>query len=138
MKTFTYVLVAIVVLVGAWYIAQAVLPENENSQEQAAETLDPAHISSQVEAGEAVLLDVRTTEELAESGFARGAVHHDVALLRDGELPDISTDKHLYIYCKAGGRAEEAAQILEENGYSTESIGGLTDWEAAGGEVVAQ
>lgn len=138
MNTFTSVLIALVVLAGAWYIAQAVFLGDNNSEGQMTDTLDTAQISSQVEAGDAVLLDVRTTEELAETGYARGAIHHDVALLRDSELPDISTDKKLYVYCRSGVRAEDAVEILEENGYTAENIGGLTDWESAGGEVVTQ
>ncbi len=89
-----------------------------------------------VNSGEVALLDVRTNEEWA-TGYAKGAMHFDLARLQAGELPDIAKDKSIYVYCAAGGRAEKAKVILEKAGYTNViNIGGLGDWQDAGGEVV--
>jgi rhodanese-related sulfurtransferase len=90
-----------------------------------------------VNSGEVALIDVRTSEEWAR-GYAKGAMHFDLARLQAGELPDIAKDKSIYVYCAAGGRAEKAKVILEKAGYTNViSIGGLGDWQDAGGEVVS-
>ncbi len=92
----------------------------------------PAAVSA-VAAGDASLLDVRTDEEWS-AGHAKGAEHFDLARLQAGELPDIAQDRTIYVYCKAGGRAEQAKEILTSHGFThVVNIGGLSDWEAAGG-----
>ncbi len=83
----------------------------------------------------AVVLDVRTDQEWQE-GHAAGATHFELARLQAGELPDIPKDQTIYVYCKSGGRAGQAKAILEQNGFTNVvNIGGLTDWEAAGGPL---
>jgi rhodanese-related sulfurtransferase len=42
----------------------------------------------------------------------------------------------VYTYCKAGGRAGRAKDILNSEGYTAQNLGGLSDWEKLGGEVV--
>ncbi len=89
-----------------------------------------------VSSGEVALLDVRTDNEWA-TGYAKGAMHFDLARLQAGELPGIAKDKPIYVYCAAGARAEKARVILESAGYTNViNIGGLGDWQDAGGEVV--
>lgn len=89
-----------------------------------------------VEAGDATLLDVRRDDEW-EEGHAKGAVHWELVRLEDGEMPDIPKDKPVYVYCGAGGRAGQAKEILEQNGWTeVVNMGGLKDWEAAAGEVL--
>jgi len=98
--------------------------------------LNPIKITHEIEQGEAVLLDVRTPEELIEEGKAINAFHFDVARLKSGELPDISKDKTIYTYCRSGARADDAKKILESNGFSSViNIGGLRDWLSAGGKI---
>lgn len=83
----------------------------------------------------AVIVDVRRDDEW-EAGHADRAIHWELARLEDGELPDIEKDANVYTYCAAGGRAGKAAEILRENGWvHVQNAGGLSDWEAAGGEV---
>lgn len=94
-------------------------------------------ISREVASGRAVLLDVRTAQELAIDGYAEGSTHFDLARLQNGELPQLARDTKMYVYCKAGARAGTAKGILESSGFTdVTNIGGLVDWEAAGGSVV--
>ncbi len=90
-----------------------------------------------VRAGGVALLDVRRDDEWA-AGHAPQAVHWELARLERGEFPDIPKDMPVYVYCAAGGRAGKAKDILTANGWtSVMNIGGLKDWQAAGGEVTS-
>ena len=84
---------------------------------------------------DAVLLDVRTDEEFA-AGHAPGAVHLPLARIEAGERPDVAKDRAIYVYCRTGRRAAVALEILREDGFrDLTNIGGLGDWERAGGDV---
>ncbi|MCC6934441.1 MAG: rhodanese-like domain-containing protein [Candidatus Yanofskybacteria bacterium] len=86
-------------------------------------------------AGKSVVLDVRRDDEWA-AGHAEGALHWELARLEGGEMPDVPKDATVYTYCAAGGRAGKAAEILAAHGWErVASIGGLKDWEEAGGAV---
>lgn len=133
------VVILIVIAVAVVFIGYQYYPSVDDSieVEDVVVAIDVSKIGSEVSSGESFLFDVRTTEEIAETGIAQGAVHFDVARLEAGELPDISKDARVYTYCKAGARAEKAKVILGENGYTdVVNIGSLTDWINAGGEVV--
>jgi len=98
-------------------------------------TNEVENIAKMIEAGEAVLLDVRGEAEYA-GGHAMSAEHFDVGRLGAGELPVIPKQMPIYVYCRSGGRAGMAKGFLEEAGFSqVQSIGGLTDWVAGGGSV---
>jgi len=89
----------------------------------------------EVDADIAVLLDVRNDDEWA-AGHAKGAVHWELVRLQAGELPDIPKDGRVYVHCAAGGRAQKAKEILLDNDWTdVTNIGGLEDWENAGGEL---
>jgi len=70
----------------------------------------------QTESSTLIVLDVRRPDEFA-AGHVPGArnVPHDQVADRLDELP---TDKDLVIYCRSGGRATYAAQVLAANGYT--------------------
>lgn len=84
-----------------------------------------------------IILDVRHDDEWAVEHADR-AVHFDVARMENGEMPNISRRSFVYVYCFNGDRAERATEILYENGWEhVTNIGGLSDWEAAGGGMVS-
>lgn len=90
-----------------------------------------------VDAGDATLIDVRTQEEWDE-GHAPQAQRFELARLEAGELPDVPKDAKIYVYCRTGNRAGTAVTILEQAGYTdVTNIGGLDDWQAAGGDVTS-
>lgn len=91
-----------------------------------------------VGAGDATLVDVRTQEEW-DAGHAVPATWFPLTRLEEGELPDdLAKDEPIYVYCRTGNRAGQAAEILREAGYTdVTNIGGLADWQAAGGPVSA-
>lgn len=124
MNKFTYLIIIIIIIVLGWWLLSD-------------RGIDVAAINQAITDGEAVLLDVRTTAERASDGYAAGSTHFDLARLQAGEFPDVDKDMMIYTYCKGGTRAGEAKTILEDNGFTNvKNIGGLSDWEAAGGTVV--
>ena len=89
-----------------------------------------------VDAGEAVLIDVRSTDEYAAE-HAAGARHIDVERLAAGYDPSLPKDTQIYLYCRSGGRASHAESILEDMGYqNVANLGGLCSWAQAGGKTV--
>ncbi|HTY40013.1 MAG TPA: rhodanese-like domain-containing protein [Candidatus Paceibacterota bacterium] len=84
---------------------------------------------------EAILIDVRTEEEWDE-GHAQIALHIDVDDIENGMRPDVAKEMPIYLYSKAGQRAEHAKEILIDDGYvNVNNLGGLQDWIAIGGAV---
>lgn len=68
--------------------------------------------------GSALLVDVRTQEEIAE-GYLNGALHipyqNIVPALAKLTLPK---DADIVLYCRSGNRAGKAAEALRKAGYS--------------------
>lgn len=80
----------------------------------------------------AVALDVRSPEEVAE-GRLEGAVciPHDQIAARIEELKQYQ-DQPLVVFCKVGGRADRALQVLKTHGFSKVfNAGGLNDMKQA-------
>lgn len=90
-----------------------------------------------------VLLDVREVAEAKASGIAKGARLIPLSLLglkADPKHPDCELPHGLPIavYCASGGRSGMAADALTRLGYGpVYNLGGLRDWAAGGGQVVA-
>jgi rhodanese-related sulfurtransferase len=78
-----------------------------------------------------VVVDVRKTAEIVESGAIPAAVHIPVDEIagRIGELPK---DREIVFYCGGGGRASRAAQAAWDAGYRAVSFCGLRDWKKRG------
>lgn len=110
---------------------------------KSAPRLTAAEAVSRVRAGNLTLIDVRDPGELAATGRAEGALHVPLAVLRmkcdpasPECLPELSTGKPIAVYCASGGRSQMAAQVLTSLGYrEVHNIGGLFDWQSAGGAV---
>ncbi|PJE51276.1 MAG: hypothetical protein COV29_00775 [Candidatus Yanofskybacteria bacterium CG10_big_fil_rev_8_21_14_0_10_36_16] len=141
MKKTLILIIILAVSVTAYFVYKnSNKQENEQRNSNGIVVLDENtinQINKEVGEGNAVLLDVRTPAELKEDGYAKNSTHFELAKLEEGKFPYIPTDMKVYIYCKSGARAGKAKTILEENGFTdVTNIGGLSDWEKAGGEVV--
>lgn len=84
----------------------------------------------------AVILDVRTEDEWND-GIIPNAINIDIY---KGQgfiyaVEELDKSKNYYVYCKAGGRSEQACNIMNqlgiENTYNL--LGGMMQWK---GEVV--
>lgn len=89
----------------------------------------------EVENGQAILIDVRRTEEWV-AGHAKQAVHFDSdKIFTLGELPDVANDQKIYLYCRSGGRAGRVKLVMKNFGFTNvHNLGGLSDWYRAGGK----
>jgi phage shock protein E len=85
-----------------------------------------------------LILDVRTVREFSE-GHVPGAANIPVDQVM-GHANELKKFKNIYIYCKAGMRAEMACEILSSMGLQNLSCvadGGFPDWAQAGFEIEA-
>jgi len=86
----------------------------------------------------AVILDVRTEEEVAE-GIIPNAIHIDIYKGQEfiEEIEELDKSKNYYVYCRSGNRSGKACQIMEELGFeNTYNLeGGMLEWA---GDVVAK
>jgi rhodanese-related sulfurtransferase len=92
--------------------------------------------SSKLEAdNNAVILDVRTPEEVAE-GIIPNAIHIDIFKGQGfiDEVQQLDKTKTYFVYCKAGGRSGQACSVMNQLGFkkSYNLLGGFSEWQ---GEV---
>lgn len=80
----------------------------------------------------AVILDVRTAEEW-EDGIIPNA--HMIDIYKGQEfitdVDQLDKTKNYYVYCKAGGRSQQACQIMNQMGFANtyNLIGGMMQWQ---------
>lgn len=92
--------------------------------------MDLAQIQSDLAKG-GLLIDVRSPEEYAE-GHVKNALLIPHTQIFSAKLPE-EKSMPIYLYCKMGPRAEFAAGVLKERGYTkVTNLGGLDDMEALG------
>lgn len=91
------------------------------------------HQARQAQKDGATLVDVRELDEW-QAGHAADAVLHPVTEIAGDPDIGLSADTPIVTYCKAGARAERAAEILKASGYEDvrAMAGGFEDWRAAG------
>lgn len=89
-----------------------------------------------VATSEAIVLDVRTEEEL-ESGYIPNAINIDIRMGAGfiDELNKLDKTAPYYVYCRSGARSAQAVQIMQDMGFvfSYNLLGGILAWE---GEVM--
>lgn len=87
---------------------------------------------SQLEADtNAVILDVRTEDEWNE-GFIENAINIDIYKGQGFiyEVEELDKSKNFYVYCKAGGRSQQACDIMNQLGFENtyNLVGGFSQW----------
>ncbi len=107
-------------------------------------TLPVDEARARVEAGQALLVDIRDPRELAREGRIPGAFHAPRGMLEfwvDPESPyhkpALATDRTLVLFCAAAARSALAADTLLAMGLENvaELDGGFTAWRDAGAPV---
>ena len=95
--------------------------------------VDPATARKWAAEGEAVLVDVREHQELAQARVD-GAVHVPLSAFDPAQLPTES-GKKIVILCAHGNRSQQVGQYLVDQGILAEAYsptGGLAAWMEAG------
>ena len=93
------------------------------------ETISPEKGKLLLDAGKAVLVDVRTKEEFEEERIP-GAINLPNEEIGD-EAPALLPDKDatILLYCRSGNRTKDAGRKLQDLGYTNVlDMGGIVDW----------
>jgi len=76
----------------------------------------------------AILLDVRTSEEYRE-GHIPGSKNLDVSSIRSAGSVIRDKQAPLFVYCYSGSRSARAVSALKSMGYTNvNNIGGISGW----------
>jgi len=104
----------------------------------AGSSLSPADFAAAAKLPNTVLLDVRTPSEFA-AGHLADAVNLDVQSSEFAQAAgSLDRTKNYAIYCHSGNRSKVAMTALEQLGipHLFDLAGGISAWQAAGGQVV--
>lgn len=94
-----------------------------------AKTVDVSEVNNVVREDGNVLIDVRETPELEETGFIPGAVHYPMSNF-ESTISSLNKDKTYYVICKSGKRSENVQNYLLDSGYdSVNVLGGMSSYE---------
>ena len=102
-----------------------------------------AEVRELIAKGEALVIDVRDSPEVENSGKICGAVHVSRGMLEfraDPESPyhDKRFDKArtVIVYCASGGRSALSGETLKDLGYEKVlNLGAFKDWVESGGDI---
>ena len=110
---------------------------NPNQSENVVEKVNAEKFKQLVETGEGILLDVRTPEEINQGCINGASTINFYDTDFESKLNLIQKDKPVYVYCKAGGRSSQAAELMKKNGFKKvyNLEGGITSWINNGFDV---
>ncbi len=105
------------------------------------ENLSVEQVAAEVEGGNAVVVDLREPEELANSGKIPGSINVPRGMLEFRADPSspyhqdpLDPSRRVIVHCASGGRSALAAATLQDMGYDNVAHldGGFTAWKDAG------
>jgi len=105
------------------------------------ENLTPQEVASELSSGNALLIDIRESEELKQTGKIAKSIHAPRGMLEfyaDPTLPyykpAFDQSKRIILHCASGGRSALAVQTLKQMGYTNVAHldGGINAWKNAG------
>ncbi|MCK0130221.1 rhodanese-like domain-containing protein [Flavobacteriaceae bacterium F08102] len=121
-------------IVCAFFILSLVACQESTQIEQ----LNANSFKEMIENNDVQLVDVRTPEE-----FALGAIKGAELITVDDDFIKkansiLDKNKPVYVYCKAGGRSNKAADLLAADGYKKiyDLLGGVMSWQENGYDLV--
>lgn len=105
--------------------------------------ITPAQAREMMAKGNTLVIDVRDTPEVEQSGTIAGAIHVSRGMLEfraDPASPyhdkNFDRAKSVILYCASGGRSALGAKTLRDMGYErVYNLGALKDWIGSGGPV---
>ena len=105
------------------------------------ENLSVEQVAAEVDGGDAVVVDLREPEELANSGKIPGSINVPRGMLEFRADPSspyhqdpLDPSRRVILHCASGGRSALAAATLQDMGYDNVAHldGGFTAWKDAG------
>ena len=97
------------------------------------ERMTPEQAKAAADAGDAVIIDVREDDEVAQ-GAIPGARHIPMGDVLE-RIAEVPRDTTVIFSCRSGGRSENVCRYLEENEGFSDLVnleGGITAWSRAG------
>lgn len=119
-------------LIGSIVLLLSVL--GGNGEESVSTIASAAEFKALVDAGEGIVLDVRTPGEVAGGTIGDASVIDYHAEDFRKKLSRLSREKPVYIFCRSGGRSGQAAKIMAAMGFKkvVDLEGGIGGWKQAG------
>jgi rhodanese-related sulfurtransferase len=110
---------------------------------QQVERIPPTEAMKRHGAPDALFVDVRDSGAIAKTGTIAGAQRVPRGFLEFAadessqyHNPVLKKDAEIYLVCGAGGQAALSGKTLKEMGFTNvKNIGGIGDWERAGGPM---
>lgn len=105
------------------------------------ENLSPEQVAEEIQRGDVLLVDIRESEERAQNGVIKGAVHAPRGMLEfyaDPASPyhraEFQPAQRIILQCASGGRSALASQALSTLGYERVAHldGGFKAWKERG------
>ncbi|WP_052256660.1 rhodanese-like domain-containing protein [Salinicoccus sp. YB14-2] len=96
-----------------------------------AKTVHVSDINNVLKNDDTVLIDVRETDELKETGYVPGAIHLPLTTfdIENKDLKDHKDDT-VYVMCRSGKRSERVQHMLIDEGYDAVNVeGGILEYE---------
>jgi phage shock protein E len=107
---------------GLWLAAVAALAPIAAAEEPLKHTEDtPATVKANVDAGKALIVDVREQEEW-DAGHLKAAILIPKSKLVANLLKKLPKDKVIYTHCGRGGRALVCGEVLKKAGYDVRPL----------------
>jgi len=81
---------------------------------------------------DAIILDIRTIEELNDNAAIPNAIHINFFESNfESKLKDIDKNNMLLIYCESGSRSNRVCQVLKNEGFENVAYleGGIIAWD---------
>ena len=126
----------VLALVAVFAIAACDSGEASSGDAPGAYTVTAAEAVELIEAGDRVVIDVRSPAEFAEAHVV-GALNIDVNGPSFSEqIAELDVDEPYLVYCRSGNRSAQAASQMEDIGIKDiADAGGLAELAAAGAPV---
>jgi rhodanese-related sulfurtransferase len=111
---------------------------------QRVQNLTPEQVEVELARGDAVLVDLRESEERAQTGAIPNAMHAPRGMLEfyaDPTSPyhrqEFDPNRRVILHCASGGRSALAAETLQQMGYTNVAHldGGIRAWQESGRPV---
>ena len=123
-------LIAVGVVIAA-VVGLGVVLTNGSEPTNTKQSTDTAQQTAGIPAS-ALVLDVRTPEEYAESHAVR-ATNLSLQDIQAGTLPSAAKDSEIVVYCRSGNRSAQAVTLLKQAGFTNlQDLGGVDAAKAAG------
>jgi phage shock protein E len=110
-----------------------------SAQKNGYKNINAADFKAEMEQKKGMLIDLRTPDEIKNTGTIKGAVEMDFLSTEfDGKLDKLDKKQTYYVYCAGGGRSAECAQQMIDKGFPNviNLQKGMSEWMKAGYETV--